>query len=74
MKKKITIKDISSSHRVCKFRPQNRPRDIIVKFVSYRDRARAYNNNPTKKTDPIYINEALTQTRSELFQKKHGNL
>ena len=75
---KIGIKDISRSHRVGKFRPQNRPRDIIVKFVSYRDRARvygnkrnlkAYNNNPTKKTDPIYINEALTQTRSELFRK-----
>ena len=75
---KITIKDISRSHRVGKSRPKNRPRDIIVKFVSYRDRAlvygnkrnlKAYNNNPTKKTDPIYINEALTQTRSELFRK-----
>lgn len=77
---KITIKDISRSHRVGKFNSHShsRPRDIIVKFVSYRDRARiygnkrnlkAYNNNPTKKTDPIYINEALTRTRSELFRK-----
>ena len=24
---------------------------------------------PPRKTDPIYINEALTQTRSELFRK-----
>lgn len=77
---KITIKDISRSHLVGKFysHPNSRPRDITVKFVSYRDRAliygnkrnlKAYNNNPTKKTDPIYINEALTRPRSELFRK-----
>ena len=78
---KITIKDISRSHRVGKFRPKIRPRDIIVKFVSYRDRARVYGNkrnlkaynNNTKKTDPIYINESLTQTHLRSFEK-HGNL
>lgn len=53
-----------------------RHRDIIVKFVTYRDRARvygnkqslkAYNKNPIKQTDSIYMNETLTC--SELFLK-----
>lgn len=79
IEEKITIKDISRSHRVGKFNAHShrRPRDIIVKCVSYRDRARidvnkgnlkAYNKKPTKKTHPFYINEALTQTRSESFR------
>ena len=76
---KITTKDISRSHRVGKFDPSRRKtRDIIVKFISYRERARvyankknlkSYNRNPTKQTGPIFVNEALTSRRSELYGK-----
>ena len=42
---KITTKDISRSHRVGKFDPsRHKTSDIIVKFISYRERARVYAN------------------------------
>lgn len=41
---KISVKDISRSHRVGKYDPRRRTRDILVKFISYRDRARVYGN------------------------------
>ena len=42
---KITTKVISRSHRVGKLDPSRRKtRDIIVKFISYRERARVYAN------------------------------
>ncbi|XP_062608448.1 uncharacterized protein LOC134270265 [Saccostrea cucullata] len=76
---KITVKDISRSHRVGKYSPgPNKPRDIIAKFVSYREKARvygnkrnlkSYNHNPSKQTGPIYVNEALTSRRAELYGK-----
>lgn len=54
-----------------------RPRDIIVRFLSYRDRALVYTNKRNLKThnsDPnnhykIYINEALTQQRAKLYKQ-----
>ena len=53
-----------------------RTRDIIVRFLSYRDRALVYTNKrnlKTHKSDPhnhykIYINEALTQQRAKLYK------
>lgn len=76
--KKISVKDISRSHRVGKYDPRRKTRDIIVKFTSYRDRAKvygnkknlkSYNNNPSKQTGRIFINEALTTRRFELYGK-----
>ena len=73
--------DIDRSHRLGKPRshssvPENKkntPRDIIVKFTSYRSRARVFQSK--KKLDNnsafpnTYINEDLTKTRSELLYK-----
>jgi hypothetical protein len=42
-----------------------RPRDIIVRILSYRDRAHSDPNNHYK----IYINEALTQQRPKLCKQ-----
>ena len=53
-----------------------RTRDIIVRFLSYRNHALVYANKGNLKThnrDPnnhykIYINEALTQQRAKLYK------
>lgn len=52
----------------------NRPRDIIVKFVSYRDRALVYAKknlktyNQNKMNDQkIFINDSLTKRRMDLL-------
>lgn len=69
--------NISRTHRVGPPRRDGKPRDIIVKFLSYRDRALVYNNkknlksynaNPSNRSR-IFINEALTRTRNQLFFK-----
>ena len=60
--------NISRTHRVGPPRRDGKPCDIIVKFLSYRDRALVYNNkknlksynaNPSNRSC-IFINEALT--------------
>ena len=70
---------ICNSHRLGPPRRhgQTRPRDIIVRFVRYRDRASVYNNkknlkgfNDNKNNGyRIFVNEALTRRRSALFSK-----
>ena len=68
----LTINDIDRSHRVGKpvtgFR--NKPRDIIVKFVSYRMRAKFYKARVLRNTrgyKGVFINEDLTKSRSLLM-------
>ncbi|XP_061187086.1 uncharacterized protein LOC133195245 [Saccostrea echinata] len=72
----LNVNAISTSHRLGPPR-QDRPRDIIVRFVRYSDKVLVYNNksnlkgwndNPTNGYK-IYINEALTRRRSMLFAK-----
>lgn len=71
---------ISNSHRLGpRPRPGTRdpPRDIIVKFVRYRDRALVYSNKRnlksynqnTSNNYKIFINEALTTKRAKLYAK-----
>ena len=56
---------------------QTRPRDIIVRFVRYRDRASVYNNKTNLKRFNdnknngyrIFINKALTRRRPALISK-----
>ena len=68
----VSIDDIERSHRVGKPRSFGRPRDMIVKFVSYRVRRRVYGAR-TKTKDKgyrgVYINEDLTKPRSRLLLK-----
>lgn len=72
---RMELHQISRSHRVGPPRDNNLPRDIIVRFVSYRDKARVFGNkrnlknfnqNPSNKYK-IYINEALTKPRAQLY-------
>ena len=75
---KMSINEISRSHRVGKYNPKRKARYIIIKLTTYRWRARvygnksnlkSYNRNPSKQTGPIFVNEALTSRRAELYGK-----
>lgn len=68
----LTVQDIDRSHRLG--RPTNgaspRPRDIIVKFISYRSRAKFYKNRVLTKGRGhrgVFINEHLTKSRGRLL-------
>lgn len=70
----MELHQISRSHIVGPPRDNKIPRDIIVRFVSYRDKARVFgekknlknfNKNPSNKYK-IYVNEALTKPRAQL--------
>lgn len=72
---RMELHHICRSHRVGPPRDNKFPRDIIVRFVSYRDKARVFGNkrnlknfnqNPSNKYK-IYINEALTKPRAQLY-------
>lgn len=67
----ISIDEIARSHRIGK---QNgkKPRDIIVKFTSYRSRQKLYKRRSSLRTSSYsgtYVNEDLTKRRSQLLYK-----
>ena len=71
---KLDMSRIDRTHRVGPER-NGRPRDIVVKFLSYRDRdvvfrnkknLKSFNRNPSNR-DRVFINEALTRPRAKLF-------
>lgn len=82
----VTEGDISRSHRVGP-KSDKYPRDIIVRFLSYRVRASVYDArfllftksvSPTSKSPSssprpspfkLYVNEALTKQRAQIFAK-----
>ena len=68
----VTLGDIERSHRVGKRRDSGRPRDIIVKFSSYRTRRKVYGARTKTKDNGyrgVYINEDLTKLRIMLLMK-----
>lgn len=68
----VELNDIERSHRIGKPRALGRPRDIIVKFVSYRIRRKVYGVRTQTKVKGfmgVYINEDLTKPRSQLLRK-----
>ena len=77
----LDMNEIDRSHRLGKPRshpsvPENKrntPRDIIVKFTSYRSRSRVFQSKKQLENNSAfpntYINEDLTKTRSELLYK-----
>lgn len=73
-KTSISLDKVERSHRVGKPR-DDRPRDIIVKLTSYRDRALVYAKKSNLKTynqnelnaHKIFINESLTRKRMDLL-------
>ena len=60
--------DIDRSHRVGR-RDGDRPRPIIVKFVSYRKRSEVYRNKRQLKGSGITIREDLTRQRHGLLRE-----
>jgi exosome complex exonuclease DIS3/RRP44 len=67
----VSLEDIDRSHRIGVVNP-NKPRDIIVKFKSYRARNVLYKARVDLKSKGyprVFINESLTQIRSSLFYK-----
>ena len=60
--------DIDRSHRVGR-RDGDRPRPIIVKFVSYRKRSEVYRNKRQLKGSGITVREDLTRQRHGLLRE-----
>lgn len=68
----VALDDIERSHRVGRPRATGRPRDIIVKFASYRVRRRVYGvriQTKVKGFMGVFINEDLTKPRIQLLRK-----
>lgn len=72
---KIGLDRIERTHRVGPRKRNGKPRDIIVRFLSYRDRAtvfyhkrnlKNYNHNPSTSSK-VFINEAMTKQRSNIM-------
>ena len=70
----IDIRDIDRSHRLGRTstqdRPRDKPRDIIVKFSTYRARSRFYKARTLTKSRGymgVFVNEDLTKSRSKLL-------
>ncbi|KAH3883891.1 hypothetical protein DPMN_007859 [Dreissena polymorpha] len=68
----LSIDEIDRTHRLgARKHVGSKPRDIIVKLVSYRARQKLYNVKSKAKTPGhyrrVYVNEALTRHRSEIF-------
>lgn len=60
---------IDRSHRVGRKNPdKNRPRPIIVKFVSYRTRSLVYDNKSKLKGSGVLVREDLTRRRVALYR------
>ncbi|XP_071095336.1 uncharacterized protein [Haliotis cracherodii] len=65
----LTASDIDRCHRVGK-KNMDRNRQVIVKFVSYRNRHKVISNRRMLRQNrsSVYINEDLTKHRSKLFK------
>ena len=72
----IQLAEIDRSHRVGPPRgsadSDSKPRDIIVKFTSYRSRSKFYKRKSKLRQSnykSCYINEDLTRSRSDIFRQ-----
>ena len=71
----INIDEIDRCHRLGKKRGQvdtkRRPREIIIKFATYRARQKFYKKRTSlrssRATSGVYVNKHLTRKRSELY-------
>ena len=64
----ITENHIARTHRLGRKRGEGKPRPIIVKFISYREREKAFDSKRKLKSQKI-ISENLTEKRYSLLQK-----
>ena len=67
----VSVKDISRTHRIGKKRnvSNQKPRPIIVRFISYRQRKQVFDKKKKLRGQGIVITESLTRTRYSLLQK-----
>ena len=66
----VTPHSIDRSHRLGRFQPSsNKPRPVIVKFVSYETRRQVFSAKRRLKGTKIVITENLTRRRSELLNR-----
>lgn len=64
------LQSIDRSHRVGRVNSEiNRPRPIIVKFVSYRARSLVFDNKSKLKGSGILLREDLTRRRVALYRQ-----
>ena len=67
---RVTPHCIDRSHRLGRFQPSsNKPRPVIVKFVSYETRRQVFSAKRRLKGSNIVITENLTKRRSELLNR-----
>ena len=69
LKAGLDTKDIGRTHRLGKRKPDGKPRPIIVRFLSYRQRAKVFALKKNLKGSKIVITENLTKQRYSLLQK-----
>ena len=70
----LSVEEIDRSHRVGRL-VNDRPRPIIVKFISYRKRSEVFRNKKQLKGTGITVREDLTKRRHNLLKQcieKHG--
>ena len=60
---KLSVKDLDRSHRTGKSNSKSKRRPIIVKFISYNDRRKIFNNKKRLKGTSVSITESLTAGR-----------
>ena len=66
----VTTNCIDRSHRLGRFQPSsNKPRPVIVKYVSYETRRQVFSAKRRRKGCNIVITENLTKRRSELLNR-----
>ena len=61
--------DVARTHRLGKLKEGNRPRPIIVRFLSYRQRAKVFSLKKKLKGTRTMISENLTSKRYKLLQR-----
>ena len=67
---RVTPHCIDRSHRSGRFQPSsNKPRPVIMKFVSYETRRQVFSAKRRLKGTKIVITENLTKRRSELLNR-----
>ena len=68
VKVKLDAKDVSRTHRLGRRRSDGKPRPIIVRFLSYRQRAKVFSSKKNLKGKKTFISENLTKKRYTLLQ------
>ena len=65
----LSINKISRTHRLGKIKDDGKPRPIIIRFLSYRQRKKVFDLKKNLKGQKILITENLTTKQYTLLQK-----